>query len=211
VDGGCAKEVVSFLEETYVELPLHLFNNVLVYRALFEYLRGSGCMEEGFAGWLKRSDQEIFKRLFELEKVRKGSLLREVKPIYEGLYQGDRFNLGLLRYFSSGLSEVSDIKYLLNRINNEKREFHDENIEMYEVLVKGMQIKLRLGSSHDIPISEVLIYIAKIPLAHDHAVCHELALLKSISNYSRRFQEMRLNMSVFEIIRNRHTVLMVTG
>ena len=38
------------------------------------------------------------------------------------------------------------IKYLLNRINNEKREFHAENEEMYEVLVKGMQIKLRLGS-----------------------------------------------------------------
>lgn len=109
---------MAFLEETYLEFPVHLFNNVLVYRALYEYLKGIGCMEEGFAVWLRRSDQEIFKRLFELEKARKGSLLREVKPIYEGLYQADRFNLGLLRFFSSNVSEVSDIKYLLNRINN---------------------------------------------------------------------------------------------
>lgn len=92
---------------------------------------------------------------------------------------------------------MSDIKYLLNRINNEKREFHDENIEMYEVLVKGMQIKLKLGSTQDIPISEVLIYINNIPLAHDHAVSHELALLQVINKHTQRFQHMRLDMSVF--------------
>ncbi len=77
---------------------------------------------------------------------------------------GDKFNYGLLKFFSSGLSEVSDIKYLLNRINNEKREFHADNEEMYEVLIKGMQIKLKLGSERDIPIEEVLIYLTKIPI-----------------------------------------------
>jgi hypothetical protein len=30
---------------------------------------------------------------------------------------------------------------------------------MYEVLVKGMQMKMRLGSENDIPIDEVIIYI----------------------------------------------------
>ena len=35
---------------------------------------------------------------------------------------------------------------------------------MYEVLIKGMQIKLKLGSNRDIPIEEVLIYLTKIPL-----------------------------------------------
>ena len=35
---------------------------------------------------------------------------------------------------------------------------------MYEVLIKGMQIKLKLGSERDIPIEEVLIYLTKIPL-----------------------------------------------
>jgi hypothetical protein len=32
----------------------------------------------------------------------------------------DVFNQGLLEYFESDLSEISDLKYLLNRMNNEK-------------------------------------------------------------------------------------------
>lgn len=64
VGGQSARDVVSYLEETYIDLPPHLFNNVLLYRALFEYLKSSGGLEEGFAGWLRHSDQEIFKRLF---------------------------------------------------------------------------------------------------------------------------------------------------
>ena len=63
-----------------------------------------------------------------------------------------KFNYGLLKFFSDPVSQLSDIKYLLNRINNEKLEFHAENEEMYEVLVKGMQIKLKLGTARDIPI-----------------------------------------------------------
>lgn len=31
------------------------------------------------------------------------------------------FNEGLLNYFASPKSEISDIKYLLNRMNNEKK------------------------------------------------------------------------------------------
>lgn len=56
------------------------------------------------------------------------------------------FNEGLLSYFASDKSETSDIKYLLNRMNNEKKEFHEENEGIYEVLVRGMQLKLKLGS-----------------------------------------------------------------
>jgi hypothetical protein len=41
---------------------------------------------------------------------------------------------------------------------------------MYEVLMKGMQIKLKLGSQKDIPISEVLIYIENIPFGDDNAI-----------------------------------------
>jgi hypothetical protein len=115
-----------------------------------------------------------------------------------------------LKYFSSGLSEVSDIKYLLNRINNEKKEFHDENIEMYEVLVKGMQIKLKLGSDKDIPISEVLIYIENIPLTEDNSVSKELKILQKINEVGEKFKKMKLNMSVFEMIRNRDSVFIST-
>lgn len=73
---------------------------------------------------MRLKDDEMFKTIFDHEKFRKGSLLKEIKPIYEELGQGEKFNYGLLKFFSSHLSQVSDIKYLLNRINNEKLEFH---------------------------------------------------------------------------------------
>lgn len=81
-------------------------------------------MHDSFEDFLKKKDHEIFKQIFDHEKYKKGSLLKEIKPIYEGLGQSEKFNYGLLKFFSSNLSQVSDIKYLLNRINNEKREFH---------------------------------------------------------------------------------------
>jgi hypothetical protein len=96
-----------------------------------------------------------------MEKVKKNCLLKEIKPIYESVLVDGAgvFNVSLLNYFASEVSEISHLKYLLNRINNEKREFHAENEGMYGVLVKAMQMKLRLGGSHDIPVDEVLIYI----------------------------------------------------
>ena len=57
------------------------------------------------------------------------------------------------------------MKYLLNRMNNEKTEFHQVNLSIYEVLVRAMEYKLKLGSDQDIPIDEVLIYIDKIPIS----------------------------------------------
>ena len=53
---------------------------------------------------------------------------------------------GLLNYFASDLSEISDLKYILNRLNNKKREFHIQNEGIYAVLVRAMQMKLKLGS-----------------------------------------------------------------
>ena len=79
--------------------------------------------------------------------------------------KGDEiFNRGLLNYFISDLSSVSDLKYILNRINNEKMEFHEKNQEMYEILVEAIERKLKLGTDNDIPIEEVLIYIENIPI-----------------------------------------------
>jgi hypothetical protein len=86
---------------------------------------------------------------------------------------------------------------LLNRINNEKREFHAENEEMYEVLMKGMQIKLKLGSQKDIPISEVLIYIENIPFGTDNPLAKELNILKRINEEGDKFKRMKINMSIF--------------
>ena len=62
------------------------------------------------------------------------------------------FNNGLLNYFKSDTSEISHLKYLLNRVNNEKKEFHSTHENMYAILVKAMQIKLKIGSECDIPL-----------------------------------------------------------
>lgn len=80
---------------------------------------------------------------------------------------------------------------------------------MYEVLIKGMQIKLKLGcSDRDIPITEVLIYLEKIPLKEGNILESEMKVLKEINNFAEQFKKMRLNMSVFEVIRSKDTVLM---
>jgi len=79
---------------------------------------------------------------------------------------------------------------------------------MYEVLIKGMQIKLKLGSSKDIPIEEVLIYLTKIPLKDGNALEQEMRVLQEINNFAEKFKKMRLNMSVFEMIRSKEKVLM---
>jgi hypothetical protein len=44
-----------------------------------------------------------------------------MKPLYQKLSGVEVFNEGLLNYFASAKSEISDIKYILNRMNNEKR------------------------------------------------------------------------------------------
>ena len=59
---------------------------------------------------------------------------------------------------------MSDLKYILNRINNEKMEFHLVNQPMYEILIEAIERKLTIGSDNDIPIEEVVIYIENIPI-----------------------------------------------
>lgn len=41
---------------------------------------------------------------------------------------------------------------------------------MYEVLVKGMQMKIRLGSDNDVPIEDVIIYIDNIPFSKTNRI-----------------------------------------
>ena len=121
------------------------------------------------------------------ERSFKGLLLKEIKPLCENASEdGSKlFNEGLLKYFSSDISEVSDLKYILNRINNNKIEFHRKNQEMYEILVEALERKLKIGTEKDIPIEEVLIYIENIPLKINNEEeegrhCKALKELKSV-------------------------------
>jgi hypothetical protein len=58
--------------------------------------------------FFKLKGEDLFKFFFDLEKVRKNCILKEIKPIYltaKSEYPGiDVFNQGLLEYFESDLS-----------------------------------------------------------------------------------------------------------
>lgn len=104
----------------------------------------------------------------------------------------------MLSYFRWEGSGVSDLKYLLNRINNEKREFHSSNSDMYAVLVEATMTKLRIGSPNDVPIDEVLIYLENLPIrSHNQEhVVQQLELVQKISEESETLRKMRLNMTI---------------
>lgn len=92
-------------------------------------------------------------------------------------------------------------------MNNKKREFHIENEQTYEVLVKAIQAKIKIGSDNDTPIDEVLIYIENIPLTSDNEIMRELHVIEQISEEAEKFQAMKLNMSLYEIINNPDSVI----
>lgn len=70
-----------------------------------------------------------------------------------------------------------------------------------------MQIKLVIGGPKDIPIEEILIYIENIPLSRDNDLMAELETVQKIKEESERFREMKLNMSIREIIDNCEDVI----
>lgn len=130
-------QMVNFLQEKYELFPTHLKSKALLYENLYIYYyneeKNNPAGRHNFAEFLELDDEHLFKYYFDHEKVKKNSLLKEVKPIYE---QSDSngshiFNIGLFSYFYSDLSAISDLKFILNRINNEKTEFHQKNYGIY--------------------------------------------------------------------------------
>lgn len=53
------------------------------------------------------------------------------------------YDESILCYFRADYSSLADLKYLLNRVNSEKREFHDRNQNLYKILVEAVHYKLR--------------------------------------------------------------------
>lgn len=97
---------------------------------IFSYLDMKKILPEDASGcnltlksFMSLDDEKLFAYLFEIERERKGLLLSEIKPIYEESSDDGLkiFNESLLDYFKKPVSQLSDIKYLLNRINNEKK------------------------------------------------------------------------------------------
>lgn len=49
------------------------------------------------------------------------------------------------------------------------------------VLVRAMQMKLKLGSDNDIPLDEVMIYVENIPLSKNNPVIEDLKTVERIN------------------------------
>lgn len=58
---------------------------------------------------------------------------------------------------------MADLKCIFNKLNNEKNEFHMTAEKLYQVLIEAIMIKIRIGSTSDTPIEEILVYILNIP------------------------------------------------
>jgi hypothetical protein len=63
-----------------------------------------------------------------------------------------------------------------------------------------MQLKLKLGGENDIPMDEVMIYIQNIPLDRSNQIMAELVVMEAIKDEAHRFRDMRIGMSVKEIM-----------
>jgi hypothetical protein len=70
-------------------------------------------------------EQDIFRLVFSNEKDCKKLVLTEIKAIYNETTQKDAYDNGILSYFKSPYSTLADLKYILNRINSRKIEFHE--------------------------------------------------------------------------------------
>lgn len=106
------------------------------------------------------------------------------------------YDQGILSYFRSSFSSISDLKYLLNRINNKKIEFHEDNQSLYAVLVEAVFYKLVWHGTDHIPIKDVLVYFESIPLYEPEI--EKLQLIESLNRQSSHFYDIKLNMNLRE-------------
>lgn len=71
-------------------MPQHIYGKVFLYRKLFDTFKENRHISkideiDHFAQFLKLKDQDIFKAMFNYEKVKKGFILKEMKPLYQKL------------------------------------------------------------------------------------------------------------------------------
>ena len=71
---------------------------------------------------------------------------------------------------------------------------------MYAVLVDAMTRKLMVGTPHDIPLEEILIYIENIPIYMNDDALMKLTTITAINRNTRILQEAKINMSVLQIM-----------
>jgi hypothetical protein len=52
----------------------------------------------------------------------------------------------MFNFFKSEDSSLSDLKIILNKFNNEKKDFHQKNHKIFDVIVKGLMEKINIGT-----------------------------------------------------------------
>ena len=97
---------------------------------------------------------------------------------------------------------MSDLKYILNRLNSQKREFHQANEQLYGVLVDGTKMKITLGCERDVAIDEVMIYLESIPVSKGSEYLTALKDIHKLGEEAERFKRMKLGMTLKEILEN---------
>jgi aspartate/tyrosine/aromatic aminotransferase len=104
------KQIIDLIQDHYEKMPQHIYGKIFLYRKLFEHFKENqkiNKIEEkvgSFGEFLKLKDEDIFKAMFNYEKVKKGFILKEMKPLYLKLAGSEIFNEGLLNYFASNKS-----------------------------------------------------------------------------------------------------------
>jgi hypothetical protein len=124
-------------------MPQNIAGKVFLYERIFRFLAEKNILPlkngkpMALCEFFELRDFELIKHFFDKERSIKGLLLKDIKNIYKEILPNAReiFNKALLNYFSSELSQISDLKYMLNRINSEKHGFHRENQDIYAVLI----------------------------------------------------------------------------
>lgn len=125
------RELIDFIELTYENIPSKIRGKIFLLHTIYCFFCEKNIVPTSnnhpilFSEFLNFEDYELIKHCFDKERSMKGLILKDIKTIFsqEGNKNGNKegdshFNQALLNYFISPLSSVSDLKYILNRINN---------------------------------------------------------------------------------------------
>jgi hypothetical protein len=115
------------------------------------------------------------------------------------------YDESILTYFKASYSTIADLKYLLNRINNQKMEFHEENQNLYRILVEAIYYKLRWENGQQPPIQDILVYFESIPMSNDEL--SKLQEVQKVQDKADLLRDLNLNCNLKEFFHDGTEVL----
>jgi hypothetical protein len=161
----------------------------------------------GTGEFLRLREDELFEIYFQEERAKKGIfLLKEVEPIYARTVAGGRelFMASMFRFFQGGRSSWADLKIVLNKFNNEKEDFHQGNYQVFEVMVRAIMEKVRVGGAkEEAGLGEVVSYLENIPFPLDHTpLLQSLISIQEIREEEATLQSIGIDMTLRQILEN---------